>query len=160
MEWKNGEIDAMKDALKNHTLQEVKTRSQLHREFVAFDSKDVHIDYLVAFKRRRTYCLSAVEGTVRHVSKRTVSHGRPVSFCGKKPEKCEEKLLFPLCDCGETAWVTYRDDNVTRYGCGKYSACGFHKEYASVSKEKDLWRLEDPGPTYGGYSDHYECCCC
>ena len=93
-------------------------------------------------------------------SQRTVSHGRPVSFCGKKPEKCEEKLMFPLCDCGETAWVTYRDDNVTRYGCGKYSACGFHKEYASVSKEKDLWRLEDPGPTYGGYSDHYECCCC
>ena len=46
MEWKNGEIDAMKDALKNHTLQEVKTRSQLHREFVAFDSKDVHTGIL------------------------------------------------------------------------------------------------------------------
>ena len=150
--------DAKKDSLKNgnNSLQVRRTNTQLHREFVVFNSRDVHIEYVVAFKRRRTYCDCGVEGTVRHVVKRTVNNGRPFFFCGSNPERCDVKLMFPLCDCGSSAWVCYRNDNVTRYSCGKFNMCRFRREYPSTTKGGDLHRLQETLAPSRNFYDYYD----
>ena len=80
--------DGKQDSLKNglHSLQAIPRKNQLHREFITFNSKDVNIEYLVALKRKKTYCKCGVEATVRNVVKRSENHRRTFLFCGKKPE--------------------------------------------------------------------------
>jgi len=130
-----------------------KTKERPHREFVIFNSGDVQIEYLIAYKRKKYYCNCGVEANVRDVCVRTANHGRKFLFCGNKTtdeevttvqstKTCDMTLMLPLCDCKRlsSAFVWKRNDEMTRFACGKnYSRCKFKEERKSVSTGRDLW---------------------
>jgi hypothetical protein len=91
------------------------------REFIVFNSDQILVEYLVAYKRRRMRCDCGLEVTVKSVvNGRPENHGRLIHFCPKDREdvsNCGYMQMFPQCFCGEAATIKVSKKQKKYYAC-------------------------------------------
>jgi hypothetical protein len=89
------------------------------REFVVFNSDQVYVEYLVAYKRVRSNCHCGKKCMEKTVVKETENRGRKIHLCAD--DKCGFMQMLPLCDCGDSA--TVKTSNSKKNPGKRYYSC-------------------------------------
>lgn len=100
-------------------------RVRTFREFVVFNSDQIFVEYLVAYKRIQSMCDCGIPCMERSVTKTNDNYGRKIHLCGGKEKgsskTCDFIQMFPLCNCGQSASVktshTAKNPNRKFYSC-------------------------------------------
>jgi len=113
----------------NSILAEPGGAVQTFREYIIFQPEAIFVEYLVAYKRVRSYCECGLRVMERTVSKTGINRGRKISLCGNIQQdgskKCDFIQMYPLCECGESAHIAE-----------SHSANNPHRSYYCCNKKQ------------------------
>lgn len=104
------------------------------REFMVYDSDQVLVEYLVAYKRARHLCDCGKKYAERTVVKQTENRGRKFHFCANN--SCNFMQMMPLCKCGGSATVK-TSHSAKNPGRSFYCCCNRFKKSCDFFEWKD-----------------------